>query len=77
MGVIDAGTNLWLENVPTGSNAHSIAVDPSTNHAFVPLQAGPTCGTKDPTAVLASTPAVMPARDNRKPGSYRDGLRFR
>ena len=40
MGVIDAGSNLWLENVTTGSNSHSIAVDPSNNHAFVPLQAG-------------------------------------
>src|ERR1700723_2688652 len=45
MGVIDAKTNLWLENVTTGPNSHSIAVDPSTNHAFVPLQAGPTCTT--------------------------------
>ena len=45
MGVIDAKTNVWLENVTTGPNSHSIAVDPSTNHAFVPLQAGPTCTT--------------------------------
>jgi len=43
MGVIDAGTNLWLYNMPTGSNAHSISVDPSTNHAFVPFQAGGIC----------------------------------
>ena len=28
MGVIDAGTNQWLYNMPTGSNAHSISVDP-------------------------------------------------
>jgi hypothetical protein len=46
MGVIDAGSNQWLENVATGSNSHSIAVDPSTNHAFVPLQAGPMCTTQ-------------------------------
>jgi hypothetical protein len=46
MGVIDAGSNLWLENVTTGSNSHSIAVDPSTNHAFVPLQAGTQCTTQ-------------------------------
>jgi hypothetical protein len=45
MGVIDAGTNQWLYNMPTGSNAHSISVDPSTNHAFVPLQAGTVCST--------------------------------
>jgi hypothetical protein len=46
MGVIDAKTNTWLENVSTGANSHSIAVDPSTNHAFVPLQAGPNCTTQ-------------------------------
>jgi hypothetical protein len=46
MGVIDAGTNQWLTNFPTGSNAHSISVDPSTNHAFVPLQAGTICTTQ-------------------------------
>ncbi|MGA8619478.1 MAG: hypothetical protein WB660_13305 [Candidatus Sulfotelmatobacter sp.] len=46
MGVIDAKTNTWLENVATGPNSHSIAVDPSDNHAFVPLQAGPTCTTQ-------------------------------
>ena len=40
MGVIDAKTNLWLDKCTTGSNAHSIAVDPSTNHAFVPLAGG-------------------------------------
>ena len=50
MGVIDAvsdaGSNLWLENVTTGSNSYSIAVDPSNNHAFVPLQAGGQCTTQ-------------------------------
>jgi len=43
MGVIDAATNVWLENVTTNSNSHSIAVDSSNNHAFVPLQAGGIC----------------------------------
>lgn len=46
MGVIDAATNQWLVNVPTGSNAHSISVDPSDNHVFVPLQAGAGCTTQ-------------------------------
>jgi hypothetical protein len=47
MGVIDAKTKLWLPpNVPTNTNSHSIAVDPNTNHVFVPLQAGPTCTTE-------------------------------
>jgi hypothetical protein len=46
MGVIDAGSNLWLANLPVGPNAHSIAVDPKTNHAFMPQQAGTICGTQ-------------------------------
>ena len=38
LGIIDAGSNKWLQNVPTAAgNAHSVAVDPVTNHAFVPL----------------------------------------
>jgi hypothetical protein len=46
MGVIDANTNTWLPpNVPTNTNSHSIAVDPNTNHVFVPLQSGPACTT--------------------------------
>jgi len=46
MGVIDAGSNLWLANFPTSTNAHSIAVDPKTNHVFMPQQAGAICGTQ-------------------------------
>ena len=46
LGVIDAGTNQWLVNVATGSNAHSVSVDPSNNHVFVPLQAGAGCKTQ-------------------------------
>jgi hypothetical protein len=46
MGVIDAATNEWLVNFPTNTNAHSISVDPSDNHAFVPFQAGTICTTQ-------------------------------
>lgn len=46
MGVIDAGSMQWLQNVTTNSNSHSIAVDPNTNHAFVPLQSGGICTTQ-------------------------------
>ena len=46
MGVIDAATNLWLVNVVTNSNSHSISADPSNNHVFVPLQAGGICTTQ-------------------------------
>jgi hypothetical protein len=47
MGVIDALTNTWLQNVTTNSNSHSIAVEPINNHAFVPLQSGGICGTQN------------------------------
>ncbi len=46
MGVIDAGTNLWLYNLQVNTNAHSIAVDPKNNHVFMPQQAGAICGTQ-------------------------------
>jgi len=46
MGVIDAKTNTWLENVPTNANSHSIAVDSTNNRVFVPLQAGGICTTQ-------------------------------
>jgi hypothetical protein len=46
LGVIDAKTRTWLVNVTTNSNSHSIAVDSSNNHVFVPLQAGGICTTQ-------------------------------
>ena len=46
LGVIDAKTNQWLQNVSTGSNSHSVAVDSGNNHVFVPLQAGANCRTQ-------------------------------
>jgi hypothetical protein len=46
LGVIDAKTNQWLQNVATNANSHSVAVDPSNNHVFVPLQSGPICTTQ-------------------------------
>lgn len=46
LGIIDAKTNLWLQNVPTNSNSHSVSVDSSNNHIFVPSQAGGPCTTQ-------------------------------
>lgn len=46
MGVIDAGSNVWLQNITTNTNSHSLAVDPGNNHAFVPMQAGGICTTE-------------------------------
>lgn len=43
LGVIDARSRQWLQNVPTTAFSHSVAVDPNTNHIFVPLGAGPLC----------------------------------
>ncbi|HXW93367.1 MAG TPA: hypothetical protein VEK33_22650 [Terriglobales bacterium] len=45
LGVIDAGSNTWLVNVPTNTNSHSVSVDSTNNHAFVPMQSGGICGT--------------------------------
>jgi hypothetical protein len=53
MGVIDAKTNQWLANMTTNTNSHSIAVDPSTNHAFVPMQAGGICTTQSSNGCVA------------------------
>jgi hypothetical protein len=53
MGVIDAKTNTWLVNVVTNSNSHSIAVDPSDNHVFVPMQAGTICTTQSANGCIA------------------------
>jgi hypothetical protein len=43
LGVIDAHSKQWLQNVPTTGFSHSIAADPGNNHIFVPLGAGPLC----------------------------------
>ncbi|MGC2402562.1 MAG: hypothetical protein WA510_22410 [Acidobacteriaceae bacterium] len=46
LGVIDADTNEWIENFPTGTNAHSVAVNPLNNQIFVPIEdPNPLCGT--------------------------------
>ena len=45
LGVIDAYSNQWIENVPTGKDAHSVAANPVNNHIFVPLEdPNPLCG---------------------------------
>ncbi len=37
-GVIDAMTNTWIQNMPTGPNAHSVAANPINDEIFVPLR---------------------------------------
>ncbi len=43
LGIIDATTNTWLQNVPTGPGnvPHSVAAEPDFNAVFVPLRANP------------------------------------
>jgi hypothetical protein len=48
LGVIDARSRQWLQNVPTNGNAHSVAADPINNHIFVPLPAGGNCQSQAP-----------------------------
>jgi hypothetical protein len=53
MGVIDAKTRTWLQNVTTNSNSHSISADPSNNHIFVPMQSGTICTTQSANGCIA------------------------
>ena len=39
LGIVDAETNTWIENVPTSPNSHSVAADPRSNTIYVPLTA--------------------------------------
>jgi YVTN family beta-propeller protein len=38
--IIDAGTRTLVAQLPTGNNAHSVAIDPVTSKAFVPISSG-------------------------------------
>jgi DNA-binding beta-propeller fold protein YncE len=44
LGIINADTDTFVESVPTGENAHSVAADSKNNAIFVPLTApNPAC----------------------------------
>jgi hypothetical protein len=46
LGVIDADTNEWIENFPTGTNAHSVTANPVNSQIFVPIEnPNSLCGT--------------------------------
>jgi len=51
LGVIDADTNRWVENIPTGPNSHSVAANPFNNHIYVPL--------KNPNALCGNLPGCV------------------
>jgi hypothetical protein len=38
LGVIDADKNEWIENFPTGKDAHSVTANPVNNQIFVPIE---------------------------------------
>jgi len=40
LGIVDAATNQWIQNLPTGAAAHSVAVDRTNNRIFVPVPNG-------------------------------------
>jgi DNA-binding beta-propeller fold protein YncE len=40
LGIVDAATNRWIQNLPTGAAAHPVAVDPTNNRIFVPVPNG-------------------------------------
>ncbi len=37
LGIIDARTGAWIDSIPTGSGAHSVATDAETGDVFVPV----------------------------------------
>ncbi len=45
LGVVDARTDRWIANLPTGSHAHSVAADPHSGKVFVPVAADPKSAT--------------------------------
>jgi DNA-binding beta-propeller fold protein YncE len=40
LGIIDASSLTWVENVPTAEDSHSVAADARTNRVFVPVIPG-------------------------------------
>jgi hypothetical protein len=40
VGILDAGTNTWITNIPTSVLSHSVAADSKTNRIFVPVNEG-------------------------------------
>lgn len=55
--IIDAATRQVVARVPTGNNAHSVAIDPATSKAFLPVSSGKSpggCGTcgSEPAGLL-------------------------
>lgn len=58
LAIIDAGSRKLVAQVPSGNNAHSVAVDPASGKVFMPASSGSspagcaTCGSGDPAQLL-------------------------
>jgi hypothetical protein len=53
LGIIDAAANAFVKNLATNTNSHSVAVDSSNNHIFVPMEAGPLCAAEPTFGCIA------------------------
>ena len=43
LGIIDAGKNVWVANLPVAKNTHSVAADPVSGQVFVPQTPNTAC----------------------------------
>jgi hypothetical protein len=61
LAVIDATSRTVISRLPSGNNAHSVAVDPATNKVFMPASSGSSpagcssCDPNDPAQLLTFT----------------------
>jgi hypothetical protein len=61
LGVIDADTNQWIENFPTGTDAHSVTVNPVNNQIFVPIE--------NPNRLCGTLPGCVSVFTDAYPGN--------
>ena len=69
LGVIDAASNAWIENVGTAPGSHSVAADPESNRIFVALAPNESSFDNDPARGLKCTNGCVGVyAANVKPG---------
>lgn len=67
LGVVDARTNRWLANLPSGPNAHSVAADPRSGRVFVPIAAHPNQAGCQSGCIAVFAPAAFDAAPTDSP----------
>ena len=67
LGVVDARTNRWLGNLPTGAHAHSVAADPRSGRVFVPIAAHPNQAGCQSGCIAVFAPAAFDAAPTDSP----------